>query len=71
VASKVVIVRRFPAVIHAELARSALEAYGIHAAIKSGAVPVQSEVATIDLLVREEDLEAALEILGPESRFSS
>jgi hypothetical protein len=28
------------------------------------------ETRTIDLMVREEDVEAALEILGPEERFS-
>ena len=56
--------------IHAELAKSALEAYGIDAAINGGPQPVRPETTTIDLLVREEDLEAALEILGPEERFS-
>ena len=64
--SRTVVIRRFPALIHAELAKSALRAYGIAAAIVGGAVPVRQEIATIDLVVREQDVEAALEILGPE-----
>ena len=72
--SKFVVVRRFPAVIHAELAKSALEAYEIHAAITGGLLGPQSVSPTadrtFDLMVREEDVEAALEILGPEERFS-
>lgn len=69
--SKLVIVRRFPALIQAELAKSALEAYEIDAAINGGSQPVRPEVGTIDLMVREEDVEAALEILGAEGRFSA
>jgi hypothetical protein len=66
--SKLVIVRRFPARIHAELAKSALEASKIVAVINIGPQP---ESATVhDLIVREEDVERALEILGPEERFS-
>jgi hypothetical protein len=57
--------------IHAELAKSALEAYEIEAAINGGPQPVRPEIGTIDLMVREEDVEAALEILGPEERFSN
>ena len=70
VTSMTVVIRRFPALIHAELAKSALRAYGISATIVGGAVPVRKEIATIDLVVREQDVEAALDILGPEERFS-
>ena len=66
---RTVVVRRFPALIHAELAKSALAAYGIVATVVGGTVPVRQDIATIDLVVREQDLEAALEILGPEERF--
>jgi hypothetical protein len=69
--SKFVVIRRFPAIVHAELAKSALEAYEIDAAIKGGAQPIRPEIETIDLMVREEDVEAALEILGPEERFQT
>ena len=69
--SKLVVVRRFPAMIHAEVAKSALAAYEIDAAIKGGAQPIRPEIETIDLMVREEDVKAALEILGPEQRFSN
>jgi hypothetical protein len=71
--SKLVTVRRYPAMIHAELARSGLEAYEIDAAISGGWIsPAGARFGTraIDLMVREEDVEAALDILGPEERFS-
>jgi hypothetical protein len=66
--SKLVTIRQFPAMVHAELAKSALAAYEMDAAINDG-VRVGGS-GTIDLLVREEDVEAALEILGPEERYS-
>jgi hypothetical protein len=59
--------------VHAELAKSALNAYEIDAAINGGLTSPQAVrpgTGTIDLMVREEDVEAALEILGPEERFS-
>jgi hypothetical protein len=59
--------------IHAELAKSALEAYDIDAAIGGGLISpqgVRPGLGAIDLMVREEDIEAALDILGPEERFS-
>jgi hypothetical protein len=73
--SKLVVVRRFPAMIHAEVAKSALKAYDIDAAIGHGGSSeqrVRPELGTeIALMVREEDVEAALEILGPpDERFS-
>ena len=72
---KFVVIRHFPALIHAELAKSALEAYEIDAAIAHPGASTQRLRAelgmTITLLVREEDVEAALEILGPpDERFS-
>jgi len=66
---KLVILRRYPAEIHAELARSALEASGVPSAIQRG--PYPKLAATFDLMVREEDVAAANEILGPEETFSS
>ena len=65
--SKLVTIRRFPAMVHAELAKSALEAYEIAAALNND-VPAGGS-GTVDLLVREEDVEAALEILGAEKPF--
>jgi hypothetical protein len=61
---KVIVIRRFPHEPEAELARSALEAYGIRAAIQRG--PYSRPVACFDVLVREDDAEAARDILGPE-----
>jgi hypothetical protein len=71
--SKLVIVRRFPAMVHAQLAKSALEAYEIEAVINGGLMGpqgVRAGMGTIDLMVREEDVDAALEILGAEETFS-
>jgi hypothetical protein len=53
--------------VHAELAKSALEAYEIAAALNNS-VPAGGS-GTVDLLVREEDVDAALEILGAEKPF--
>lgn len=61
---RIVVIRRFPSEPEAALARSALEAYGIKAAIQRG--PYSRPVDTFDLLVREEDIQAAIDILGPE-----
>jgi hypothetical protein len=71
--SQFVTIRRFPAMIHAELAKSALEAYEIDATIVCGLTssPPYQNAALIDLMVRAEDVAAALEILGPEERFST
>jgi hypothetical protein len=69
--SKIVILRKYPAMIHAELAKSALGAYGVHAEI--GGSIIHSRETTLDgiaLVVRSEDVERALEILGPEEQFS-
>ena len=64
--SKLVTIRRFPAMVHAELAKSALEAYDIAATLNNN-VPAGGS-GTIDLMVREEDVETALEILGAEDQ---
>jgi hypothetical protein len=64
-----VVLRRYPAVIHAELAKSALAAYEIQAVIQTG--PGAGRLTTaFEVLVRPEDVAAALEILGPEETFS-
>jgi hypothetical protein len=56
-------------VIHAELAKSALAASEIHAVI--AVCPYLGRLReAFDLLVRPEDVAAALEILGPEETFS-
>lgn len=66
---KLVVVRRFPAMILAELAKSALGAYDIEAVIHhagSHQQRLRPELGTeIGLMVRAADVEAALEILGP------
>jgi hypothetical protein len=68
-----VVLRRYPARIHAELAKSALDANELDSII--GGVEVNYEHATpsqtIELIVREEDVERALEILGPEEEYSN
>ena len=55
--SKLVTVRRFPGMVHADLAKSALAAAEIDAAIIDG---VRVGYGTIDLMVREQDVDAAL-----------
>ena len=71
VGSQFVLLRRYPAIVHAELAKSALEAYNIPAVISGGVLNRQRTELGIELMVRTEDIEAAREILGPEETFSS
>ena len=61
---ELVILRRYPARIHAELAKSALEAYGVPATIDGGEGRRYrgSPAFPINLIVRVEDVETALEI---------
>jgi len=71
---KLVVVRRFSAVIEAQLAKGALEAYGIDATMNAGLMGNQLRrpgTGSVDLMVREDDLEAALEILGPDGPISN
>jgi hypothetical protein len=66
--SNLVVVPSYPAWIHADLAQSALEASGIVAFVQRGSGP---RVAfTVELIVREEDVSAANEILGTDETFS-
>jgi hypothetical protein len=62
-----IVLRTYPARIHAELARSALMARDLHCVIVGGEFNTR---ATIRLFVRAEDAERALEILGPDEPFS-
>jgi hypothetical protein len=59
-------------VIHAEVAKSTLEAYGADAAILGGTLDERPDFLdrSIDLMVKRADLERARDILGPEERFS-
>ena len=70
--SEFVILRRYPARIHAELAKSALEAYGVPATIhgSGGGRYGESPAFPINLIVLAEDVDTALEILGPEEKFT-
>jgi predicted nucleotidyltransferase len=68
---ELVVLRRYPHRIHAELAKSALEAYGLTVVLDVGSYGRAHETSEMDLLVRAEDAEQALEILGPEETFSS
>jgi hypothetical protein len=65
--------RSYPAMIHAELAKSALEAYGIDAAILGSSMRHQREIPgfSIDLMVRREDVGRARDIPGSEEAFST
>ena len=67
--SKLIVIRRFPTIIEAEVARSALEASNLAAAIQRG--PHHQLVASFDLIVREDDVRAADEILRPDDAFSN
>ena len=71
--SSLVILRSYPARLHAELAKSALEAGEIEAFIRGGDVNSARWVpgAPIELWVRSEDVERANEILGDEETFSN
>jgi hypothetical protein len=62
--SKAVVVRSFPSPIEAELAMGALQASGIDAAVRRG--PGIQLAISFELLVYENDVEAASEVLGPE-----
>ena len=64
-----VVLRRYPARIHAELAKTALEASGIDSTIVGGDFSYRRG-GPIELLVRAEDVQRAVEILGPEERFT-
>ena len=64
--SAFVVIRSFPHRIPAELAQGALEAAGLRAFIEAGPYGPQHETFKVDLLVRPEDTEKALAILGPE-----
>jgi Putative prokaryotic signal transducing protein len=67
--TRFIVVRRFSAVIHAQLAKGALEANGIEATMNAGLMGTQTArpgTGSIDVMVREEDVPAALQILGPE-----
>jgi Putative prokaryotic signal transducing protein len=64
-----IVLRRYPAQIHAELAKSALDASGIKVYIQRGSGG--GLLATVDIWVRAEDAQAANAILGPEETFTS
>ena len=70
--SKFVALRSYPAAIHAELARTALEASGIQAFVRGGTLHTQrwAPGVPIDIWVREEDVARANAILGPEETFN-
>jgi hypothetical protein len=61
---RIVVVRRFRSQAEAEVAQSALRAYRIPAAIQVGSH--HGLAATMDVWVREGDVSAAIDILGPD-----
>ena len=67
---ELVVVRTYSTVVDAELAKSALESVGIDSMVRSDNEGGQSPGLTFtrgaELLVREDDLEAAEDILGVE-----
>ena len=64
---KIVVLRRYPSLIHAELAKSAL---ALTKSTRQSKGPYPREAATFDVLLRSEDVEAALAILGPDETFT-
>jgi Putative prokaryotic signal transducing protein len=69
---KFVALRGYPAAVHAELAKSALEANGITAYVRGATQSHQrwSPGRSIELWVDERDVDVANRVLGPEERFS-
>jgi hypothetical protein len=67
---ELVVVRTYSTVVDAELAKTALESVGIDSMVRSDNEGSQSPALTIsrgaELLVREDDVEAAEDILGVE-----
>ena len=67
---ELVVVRTYSTVVDAELAKSALESVGIDSMVRSDNEGSQSPALTIsrgaELLVRQDDVEAAEDILGVE-----
>jgi hypothetical protein len=68
--SRIVILRKYHAMIHAELAKSALGAWGPRGDRRSMIHPRETTLDGVALVVSSEDVERALEILGPEEQFS-
>ena len=65
--SRFVLARRFAFEIHAQLAQTALEARGIPSTLNLSLIGTPSLLAgtgSVELMVREEDLKAALEVLA-------
>ena len=65
-----VVVRWYTARIHAELARSALDAYDIGSVVDEAEPYIAIPAQKVALRVRDADVEAALGILGPQEQFS-
>jgi hypothetical protein len=61
-----VVFRSYPHRIPAELGQGALEAAGVTAFLEVGPYGPGHETIRVDLLVKPEDVETALTILGPE-----
>jgi len=68
-----VILRRYPTVIHAELAKSALQAYGVDAAVLGGPLDERPDFLdrSIDLMVKREDVNARSRFSAPRNDFHS
>jgi hypothetical protein len=69
---KFVPLRSYPAAIHAELAKSALQASGIAAFVRGGTLNDQrwEPGVAIEIWVPEGDVDRANEILGTKEHFS-
>jgi Putative prokaryotic signal transducing protein len=67
---ELVVLRTFPNVVEADLAKSALESVGIDSMVRSdnqgGQSPALGFSRSVELLVRAEDVEAANDMLGLE-----
>jgi hypothetical protein len=65
--SHFVVLRKHPHRIPAELDKRTLEAAGLTAFLEVGPYGPTHETTGVELLVRSEDVETALTILGPDS----
>jgi hypothetical protein len=71
--NRLVVLRAYPQRIHAELAKSALDAREIDSMIRGDANIYSGKLpgGVVELIVNAKDVERANEVLGPDESFSN